>query len=372
MNTKKNIALVYLGDFFFDARLTNMALSLKNENYNVSIISTYVQKINSPLFQDLSFYKISLSKKGMWKYLEFHKKVKSVLKQKYYDVIISSDLYSLSAVTASRKQTKKIIYDCREIYFELAAHKKKPMHRYWNYQFEKYHLKYVSHVMVTAESDLVVLKNKYKDKLHLKWHVIYNYPGHFQQEKPKQLLSKFIQKQNIKIIYQGVLQKGRGIKQLIDLAIYNNNISAVIVGGGEHFQHYDNYNTKNNTNNNVCFLGSIPYIKLLSITAQCDIGWAAIQAQGLSNQLALPNKIFEYIMAGIPIIASNLPNIKPIISNHKVGWIIQNSNIQEINTAIQKLVDHKTHYKKNLILASEKFNWKIQHQNFIRIINATK
>ena len=372
MNNNKNIALVYLGDFFFDARLTNMALSLRNENYKVSIISTYSKKLNSPLFEDFSFYQISLSKKGFWKYLEFHNKVKEVLKCKRHDIIISSDLYSLSAVTSCRQQTKQIIYDCREIYFELEAHKQKPIHRYWNYRFEKYHLKYVNNVIVTADSDLIVLKKTYGNKLHLKWDVIYNYPGHFQQKEPKQLLSKFIPKQNIKIIYQGVLQKGRGIKRLIDIAIYNNNISAIIVGEGEGFQHYANYNTQNNKNKNVYFLGSIPYIQLLGITAQCDIGWAAIQAQSLSNQLALPNKVFEYIMAGIPIIASNLPNIKPIINNYKVGWIIKNSDVREVNTAIEEVANNRNIYKKNLVLASKKLNWKIQHQSFMRIINAKK
>ena len=372
MSANKHIALVYLGEFFLDARLTNMALSLLKEKYRVTIISTDCQIMHKDLFNTIIFHRIELEKTGILKYWEFHKKVKNALKQKQYYAIIASDLYSLAAVTSYKKNTKKIIYDCREIYFELAAHIKKPIHRYWNYCFEKYHLNAVQHIIVTAESDLYLLQQYYQQKKHLNWHIIYNYPMLLQTTTSnKQSLKKFktkISKKNINIVYQGVIQKGRGIKQLIDLAIYNKNINGIIIGAGDHYKQYYNYNKQYNNNNNVCFLGAVPYIDLLHLTKECDIGWAVIKKRGISNQLALPNKIFEYIMAGLPIITSNLKNIKPIIEKYQIGEIITNQTIQECDAIIQQIYKNKTQYRINLKVAATQFNWNIQHQNFMEII----
>ena len=81
--------------------------------------------------------------------------------------------------------------------------------------YENYYLKYVDHVLVTAGSDEKYLKKKYIHLNHLRWSVIYNYPKFFN-------IKKNIKKNNaldkkIKILYQGVIQRGRGIQKLIDL-----------------------------------------------------------------------------------------------------------------------------------------------------------
>ena len=134
MSSKQHIAIVYLGNFFFDARLINMSLSLQQGNYRVTVIDIHTKTLENALFKNIHFCPIKLQHLGKLKYLEFHRKVKATLKQNQYDVIISGDLYSLSAVCAFHKKTKKIIYDCREIYFELAAHINKPIYKYWNYK----------------------------------------------------------------------------------------------------------------------------------------------------------------------------------------------------------------------------------------------
>ena len=369
MNNNKHIALVYLGDFFFDARLINMTLSLLKENCQISIISTHEQVLQTKIFKGVQFHQIRLIKTGALRYLEFHKKTKKILERNTYDVIISSDLYSLSAVVACRKLTKQIIYDCREIYFELVAHTKKPIHRYWNYLFEKYHLRYVNQIMVTADTDLKYLQNIYRKHILLQWHIIYNYPAKTLIKKSPDLLPPSIPKNNIKIIYQGVLQKGRGIAGLIDLAAYNTSISAVIVGEGEHLNYFLNYNQKNNTNKNVHFIGKTPYLELLNITIQCDIGWALITKKGLSNQFALPNKLFEYLVSGIPSIASDQPNISNIFNKYRVGEIVQSNAIKECNKMVIKIYNNREKYQKDIAMATEIFTWDIQHGKFMEIVN---
>ena len=113
MNYKKHIALIYLGNFFFDARLINMTLSLLQENYRVSIIHTHLSDWNlyNKIFRDVEFHDIHLINTGWKKYLEFHKKSKKILQKEQYDVILSGDLYSLATVTACKHLAKKIYHN---------------------------------------------------------------------------------------------------------------------------------------------------------------------------------------------------------------------------------------------------------------------
>tara|TARA_Y100000994_G_scaffold216292_1_gene193070 strand:+ start:388 stop:1494 length:1107 start_codon:yes stop_codon:yes gene_type:complete len=367
MNSKQHIAIVYLGNFFFDARLINMSLSLQQNNYRVTIVDIHTTRLQSTLFNNIHFSPITLQSCGKLKYLEFHRKAKALLKQNQYDVIISGDLYSLSAVCAFKNKTKKIIYDCREIYFELAAHINKPLYKYWNYNFERYYLKYVDQIIVTANTDLQYLKETYQEFKNLKWNIIYNYPYSF--KKNEGTSNMCFNKNNIKVIYQGVLQKGRGIKLLLDVAKSNNYIDAIIVGSGEHEQYYKQYNKKHNRYNNVFFIDMVPYLELLNITSNCDIGWAVITKQGLSNKFALPNKLFEYLMARLPVIGSDLPNITNVIVKYDVGKIITDISINTITKTINDIYNNKNLYRHNAQIASQYFNWDAQHNQFMEIIN---
>ena len=68
MNNKTHIALVYLGDFFFDARLINMTLSLLRENYQITIIGTHKQVLQTKTFKGVQFHQIQLINTGSLKY----------------------------------------------------------------------------------------------------------------------------------------------------------------------------------------------------------------------------------------------------------------------------------------------------------------
>ena len=120
----KTIGLIFFGDFHRDARCINMTRSLLLENYSITIICTYKKNYDYDEFSDVKFYNVNLRHKGVFRCIEFHRHVLKILKNKIFDVIIAGDLWSLSS--ASKYKKSHIIYDCREIYTELAAHYNKP------------------------------------------------------------------------------------------------------------------------------------------------------------------------------------------------------------------------------------------------------
>ena len=362
------VVIIYLGDFFYDARAINMCISLLKKDCSVSVISTD-RKIHPKLqIQSVDFHCISLVNQNYKKYFEFYKEVNSVLQKYAYDIIIAGDIYSLAS--GAKYKNKKLIYDCREIYTHLASHEKKPLLRFFMSLYERFFLKYVDEVIVTAKTDLDYLQHKYFKYKNCSWSIIYNYPSLFSKIIPVNIRQKFkIPINNVLIVYQGVLQEGRGIKQLLLLSSLVPSITAVIIGGEESQKPYVDLSKKLNINNKTVFIKKRPYYDLINYTASCDVGWAVIKKQGMSNLYALPNKLFEYALAGLPVVGANLPNIKNIIDKYNLGVIVDEKNTEQQIKAINFLLKNKKQKKYYQNTANKYFTWKTQEQKFIQIVN---
>ena len=89
---------------------------------------------------------------------------------------------------------------------------------------------------------------------------------------------------------------------------------------------------------------------------------------GLNYRYALPNKIFDYIHAGIPVIVSDLPVMSDIVSDNGVGEILRDRTPTALSELVRKVLSNKASYGTNLYNAARKFNWnreKILFQKFI-------
>ena len=361
---KSKVLIIYLGDCYFDARCINMSLSLIKNNHKVSIISTHKKNYDFECLQKITFLQVFLTQDGVLKYLQFYRKVNSILRDRLYDTIICGDLYSLAGAVKYKK-TARIIYDSREIYSDLFAHKNKPWLKIFCSAYENYFLKYVNKVIVTADTDKKYLKNKYKHHHHLSWNIIYNYPKTFSLK----IRSLSDNNKIIKIIYQGVIQKGRGIKKLINFINHESGFSAIIIGDGEKKKDYVNLVKQLNITNKIMFIEAVPYLKLHQYTIMGDCGWALIDNSNLSNRFALPNKIFEYALMGIPVVSSNIQNIKNIVETYDIGRVVYDEQYSNLRKNIVELIENKKKSEVYHKIIKTKFSWEIQHDKFIKIID---
>ena len=362
----KNILIIFLGDFNYDARCVNMLQSFRSENHRVTLVGTHQDIINDAEFEGVTFHSIQLKRKKIFKYIEFFINVSRLTYKQKYDIVVASDLYSLASACLSK--SNKIIYDCREIYTELAALELKYIYKKITYIYENYFLRYVNQVITTAKSDEEMLKTIYNKHSHLSWNQIYNYPAQISNSNKVFDIHKQLNiKNNHKlIVYQGVIQKHRGVGQLIKLISQSCGFSAIIIGDGEEKKYYKELVKKYNVEDKVFFIGKIPYLDLFQYTMACDIGWLVIRGHGISNQLALPNKLFEYTIAGLPIISSSLTNMKKIVEKHRLGVVVNEDNIKEQLAALKQI---KKYCNKNNMNDNIKFTWYSQHQTLMNVIN---
>jgi len=363
---KKIVIIAFLGNAKFDARCINMADSLLDHGYKVILIDELAvgeSGLKSNRFK--IFHTRARYKSGIARYWGFYRKVKKLNDEVKPNVFIASDLFSLGVLSRLNKNCLKI-YDCREIYSKLASLINNPIKQlFWAY-YEKKNYKYVDKVLVTARKDKDFLISRYGLK---DISLILNFPS-INSEKPTiNLREKFNIAKNKKIfLYQGAIQAGRGIEEMIALLSHFENSVVCIVGDGEHKQQVIKLINKLNIVNRVFFTGNIAYKKLIGVSKQADIGFSLIQPLSKSYKQALPNKLFEYGLAGIPTIASDFSEIKDYILKFKLGKAVAPNNMSEHIEAVNELL--KWNNSKVLIEnVKNNCSWHSQEQKFIELLN---
>ena len=318
---------------------------------------------SSKKYKNQEVFNINLPKKGLLKYFLFYIKSNKILASINPMTIIAADLYSLPS--ACSLNNKHIVYDSREIYTRLASLKhKKFTQSFWSL-IEHFFITKTTHVFVTARSDKLFLIRKYKT---INITVLKNFPSISIKSNDRYALKKFL---NIDLstkifLYQGVIQKGRGIRDMIRLLKFFDFANCVIIGDGNYKKSIKQYIKKNNLSHRVHFIKTIPYKNLLKYTAGADIGFALIKPLSLSYINALPNKIFEYILSGIPVLASNLPELKSVFKLYDIGKCVNPNNMEIQLESIKQILN--TNYTNLQEIALNNFVWEKQTMKFIKAI----
>ena len=100
--------------------------------------------------------------------------------------------------------------------------------------------------------------------------------------------------------------------------------------------------------------------KLRFYTAQADLGISAEEDLGLNYRYALPNKIFDYIQSGVPVLCSPLPEMKNIINQYQIGQCIESKEPEALSKQISDMLFNETkraEYINNLSIAAKELNW---------------
>jgi glycosyltransferase involved in cell wall biosynthesis len=89
----------------------------------------------------------------------------------------------------------------------------------------------------------------------------------------------------------------------------------------------------------VHFVASQPLEGLLELTREADLGVAMLEDSCVNHQLALPNKLFEYIAAGVPVVVSDLPEMRALVGEHRIGWTADARDPASVATALSRGLD---------------------------------
>ncbi|MCZ0925752.1 glycosyltransferase family 4 protein [Vreelandella janggokensis] len=170
------------------------------------------------------------------------------------------------------------------------------------------------------------------------------------------------------VLYQGGLQPGRGLPRLVEAAVSVPNAYFVFIGGGRQAHELHALAEQLGLNDRVKFIPTVALSELPSYTASADIGVQPIENTCLNHFTTDSNKLFEYVIAGLPVVASQLPEISKVVREHDLGLLVPESDTQALANAIQQLVDDpalRERYRANAHKAAQSLNWEAQEQGLL-------
>jgi glycosyltransferase involved in cell wall biosynthesis len=180
-------------------------------------------------------------------------------------------------------------------------------------------------------------------------------------------------------LYQGGLQRNRGIDKIIRAAAFlepNNYI--VLMGGGPDKvlqAQLKELIVSEGVADHVKIIPPVPlYEDLLDWTASADLGLILYTpSYSLAVKLILPNKLFEYIMAGVPVLATQLDAVEEVIKAYDVGRIVPSIEPRDIGAAINSMLadsDALIRMNRNALEATKcDLNWEKESLQVVRLYN---
>ncbi|MBB3229783.1 glycosyltransferase family 4 protein [Halomonas stenophila] len=170
------------------------------------------------------------------------------------------------------------------------------------------------------------------------------------------------------VLYQGGLQPGRGLPRLVEGAASVPNAYFVFIGGGRQERELHGLSERLGLAERVRFIPTVALAELPSYTASADIGVQPIENTCLNHFTTDSNKLFEYVIAGLPVVASQLPEISRVVRQHDLGLLVPPGDTAALAEAIQRLVEdpeRRAHYRDQAATAAQSLNWESQEQGLI-------
>lgn len=203
-----------------------------------------------------------------------------------------------------------------------------------------------------------------------------NVPPLYHVEKGDRLRQQLKLNPSVRIVlYQGNIQPDRRLDILVRAAAFlDNNIVIVMLGKGVEptISEIKALILSEGLIDRVKILPPVPYHELLDWTASADIGLTLIPPDGTLNmRTCLPNKLFEYLMAGLPVLTSPMDAVAPLVTSYDVGSVVHSLEPTNLGAAINAMLADSVRLARMrqnaLQAAQQEFYWEKESTNLIKL-----
>jgi len=310
------VILCVTNDITTDRRVCRIARSLLKVFEKVTGVGRYRPDTLEP--PDLPFgterLRLVFSKSFLF-YAEYNVRLFLYLLFKKADVLVANDLDTLPAVwLASRVKRTGLVFDSHEYFTEVPELEDRPFVKGIWRAMESFFLPGITDSYTVCNS----IAHVYKSLYGIEMKVIRNLPV---RRREGTMAQADAGKKGKVIIYQGSLNEGRGLELAIMAVSQMNDTRLVIVGEGDIREELQSLVQKSGSGDKVSFAGRVLPEDLFSYTSRADLGISLERHTGLSYFYSLPNKLFDYIQAEIPVMVSDMPEMAGVVEHYGVGMV---------------------------------------------------
>ncbi|WP_347548771.1 glycosyltransferase [Pseudalkalibacillus hwajinpoensis] len=395
----KHILMILFKDIDYDARVQREAMALAESGYRVMICCLNEYDTDPPFLHELiMIQKFTIStkqaKKGLsgdkkgkpslatrvirsplvklakdqYAAYEFYKKIKHYVSSEKVDAVHSHDLNTLSISKKLANDFKcKLVYDSHELFNEMTG--RNALDRRYGYYMEGKLLEDVDR-LITVNPFLV---DKFKNRYGSKQPSIYlqNIPMLREEKERKNAhyfhhLYGFTTDKTV-LLYQGGFSKNRGIELCVKaMKQLDDHYRLVLLGDGDIKGELEQLVTEEGLQSRVYFHPKVPPSEILALTKEADIGLVMYENVSENNYFSTPNKIFEYMLMGLPVVSSNHPGKSYLLEEYDFGLAVD-ENEDDIVRAITSIDQRRDYYVQKCREASEILNWPNESRKLIAL-----
>jgi glycosyltransferase involved in cell wall biosynthesis len=361
-------------DLLSDQRVHRTASALKEDGHKILVIGRKLR--NSPELPARRYrcFRMRLPvERGPLFYLIFNLKLAWMLFWSKADVLFSNDLDTLAAnYLVSRLRNIPLVYDSHEYFTgvpELANRPRVKMVWKWLERRIVPHLKHC----ITVNASIAKL---YFDEYSVPFKVIRNVPEPITIALPERgILRKSLGLPIDKpiLILQGAgINIQRGAEEAVESMKLLSDYLLLIVGSGDVIPQLKQTVLDEGLSDRIRFIDRMPPSELKRFTAAADIGLSLDKDTNINYRFSLPNKLFDYLHAGIPVVASNLPEVAAVVTQYQVGQVIANHTPDHIAQCVREVYKGLENgiYKAGIEKACNELNWNEERKQLLQMIKS--
>jgi glycosyltransferase involved in cell wall biosynthesis len=376
---RKLIIVTVISDLVTDYRVHKICQTLHDEGYRVLLVGSRRKTSLGLKERDYQTHRLKmLFGKSALFYAEFNIRLFCWLLFRKGDIYLGNDLDVMLAtqlVAGIRK--KPLVYDSHEYFLGMAGLDQKPIRRSIWKRIEKMVFHRLKYMYTVCDSVRNLYRREYDKKLSVVRNLPFRENNHLSlTPEEKNWIASIDQKiprnKRILILQGAGLNAHRGAEELVFSMLFLDGAQfhLLIVGGGDIFPRLEKIVAQNKLQEKITLIPKVPFAVLDHFTRQAHLGLSIDKPSVINHRYSLPNKLFEYLHAGVPVLASRLVEQEKIINHYQVGTYIEDHHPEHIAQKIREIFQDTAlweQWKENTRLVREELNWENESKIIVDI-----
>lgn len=368
----KYIANVVLNDFTNDSRVSKISKTLGQAGHKVTVVAVYNEGLDEDsVAGGINVFRVRLRSRSwskakpvqLLKYLEFC--LRCAWRYRNYDVVHCNDLGALPIGVAVKLLwgKAKVVYDCHEYETEIDSLG----------FLEKKLRKLVERSLIGLSDAVITVSDSIAKEYQRLYNIdkpalVLNCPVYYDPPRASVFRKDFGIRDDQRIfLYQGGLKTGRGIELLVESfsGLQGDDNVLVVMGYGA-LQGLVKESAE--VSKTIFYQPAVEPDVLLDYTCGADYGILFYEDTCLNHRYCSPNKIFEYLMAGLPVLTSDLVEMRRLVEDEGVGIVAKDNSVEGFRDAVRSSLnqDYRLVYE-NVLRARRKYCWEEQEKVLLEL-----
>lgn len=293
------------------------------------------------------------------------------------EVVHAHDADALqSAGPAAARMGAVLVYDSHELWLGRTARGRSRLYdllnRTWYRWVEKRYVPRAAVVMVANPGVAPELERRYGIR---GVRVVPNYPVEVDAVEPRDLRSlpeaAGVPPGAPIVLYVGGVMPYRGVEELVSAMAQVPGAHLVCLGAaGPHAELVRSHATRQGLIDRVHLVPPVPSAEVVPYASSATIGVSIVQPASLSYRLALPNKLFQYMAAGLPVVASNFADVRDVVEGAGAGVVVDPTDVAAVAATIRELLADGDRARRmgesGRQAVRERFNWNRAAEELLR------